>query len=222
MVEPTNFINETLDGVMANWLASLQSQSVRAIVVIGPDHKHVRQKAILAVYPPRMVSNAQWMLNTPVPLESLGESNYAPLVGWMDLTDEGDERLPEWVTHWKNSGFRGAMRIAFEIVSHRDFECYLLCEQARLNRDMQAALVWSTLSLWPKVRRLACNTRSPLSGRELQCLRLAFEGLTANETAEALGCGVRTVNFHLTNAMAKLDTRNKLEAIQKACWLGVL
>jgi DNA-binding CsgD family transcriptional regulator len=87
---------------------------------------------------------------------------------------------------------------------------------------MQAALVWSTLSIWPKVRYLACGVRSPLSVREAQCLRLAFEGLTAHETAEVLGCGDRTVNFHLSNAMAKLDAHNKIEAIQKACWLGVL
>jgi LuxR family transcriptional regulator, quorum-sensing system regulator SolR len=30
------------------------------------------------------------------------------------------------------------------------------------------------------------------------------------------------VNFHLANVMAKLGADNKLAAVQRACWIGLL
>jgi LuxR family transcriptional regulator, quorum-sensing system regulator SolR len=66
------------------------------------------------------------------------------------------------------------------------------------------------------------NARSTLSPRERECLVLAFQGMTARETADVLRCGERTVNYHLANAMRKLKVDNKLAAIQRACWLGAI
>ncbi|MCJ7799118.1 MAG: helix-turn-helix transcriptional regulator [Polaromonas sp.] len=61
-----------------------------------------------------------------------------------------------------------------------------------------------------------------MSPRELACLRLAFEGLTARESGEALLCSERTVNFHLAHTMSKLKVDNKLAAVQRACWFGLI
>ena len=72
------------------------------------------------------------------------------------------------------------------------------------------------------MRRAIAETRVTLSPRELESLQLAFEGLTARETALRMDCAERTVNYHLANAMAKLHTDNKLQAVQKACWLGLI
>ena len=35
-------------------------------------------------------------------------------------------------------------------------------------------------------------------------------------------CSERTINFHLANAMARLKVDNKLAAIQRACWFGLI
>ena len=64
--------------------------------------------------------------------------------------------------------------------------------------------------------------RVGLSPRELESLNLAFEGLTARETALRMDCSERTVNYHLAHAMAKLQTDNKLAAVQRACWIGLI
>jgi len=37
-----------------------------------------------------------------------------------------------------------------------------------------------------------------------------------------MDCSERTVNYHLANAMAKLRTDNKLAAVQRACWIGLI
>lgn len=61
-----------------------------------------------------------------------------------------------------------------------------------------------------------------MSPRELECLGLAFKGMTARQTGEHLFCSERTINFHLANAMAKLKVDNKVAAIQRAFWFGLI
>jgi LuxR family transcriptional regulator, quorum-sensing system regulator SolR len=61
----------------------------------------------------------------------------------------------------------------------------------------------------------------PLSARETQCLGLAFRGLTARESADQIDCAERAVNFHLTNAMEKMQADNKTAAAQRASWYGL-
>ncbi|MCY1563114.1 Bacterial regulatory protein, luxR family [compost metagenome] len=83
-------------------------------------------------------------------------------------------------------------------------------------------LAWSAYNVWPMLRRAIAEQRISLSPRELESLNLAFEGLTARETAQRMDCSERTVNYHLANAMAKLQTDNKLAAVQRACWIGLI
>lgn len=53
-----------------------------------------------------------------------------------------------------------------------------------------------------------------LTRREVQCVRLAGEGLANKEIARRLGPSIspRTVNNHLSNAYAKLGTSDRFEA----------
>ena len=55
-----------------------------------------------------------------------------------------------------------------------------------------------------------------LTMREVECLTWATEGKSAWEIATILGCSERTVTFHLNNATAKLNCRNRYQAIGKA------
>jgi len=44
----------------------------------------------------------------------------------------------------------------------------------------------------------------------------------SRETGERLARSARTVNFYLSNAMAKLKVDNKLAAVQRARWFGLI
>jgi DNA-binding CsgD family transcriptional regulator len=44
----------------------------------------------------------------------------------------------------------------------------------------------------------------------------------AAQTGKSLVCSERTVNYYLSNAMRKLGVDNKLEAVQRAIWYGVI
>jgi DNA-binding CsgD family transcriptional regulator len=61
-----------------------------------------------------------------------------------------------------------------------------------------------------------------LSGRELDCLSLAAVGKTLEETAMILSLSTSTVRFHLRNASRKLGAANRMQAVSKAAYLGLL
>ena len=61
-----------------------------------------------------------------------------------------------------------------------------------------------------------------LTPRELEALRWTMDGKTAWEVGSILGISERTAVLHLNNAMRKLDSVNKHQAVLKALRLGLL
>jgi DNA-binding NarL/FixJ family response regulator len=61
---------------------------------------------------------------------------------------------------------------------------------------------------------------APLTGRELEVLRMIADGLTDREAAEALQISVRTVETHVSNLLHKLGARNRAEAARLYRELG--
>jgi DNA-binding CsgD family transcriptional regulator len=65
-----------------------------------------------------------------------------------------------------------------------------------------------------------CGVR--LSQRELECLQMAAHGLTSGDIAGKLGIAERTIHFHFSNIMSKLDALNRHEAIAKGVATGLI
>jgi LuxR family transcriptional regulator len=61
-----------------------------------------------------------------------------------------------------------------------------------------------------------------LTAREIECLRLTAQGLTAKQIAHKLGRAVGTVNLHLTLAIKKLGAKNRVQAIARAAHYRLL
>ncbi len=61
-----------------------------------------------------------------------------------------------------------------------------------------------------------------LRAREKDCLYWSALGKTAKDTADILGLKTETVRKYLKNAMARLNARNKTQAVVKAIELGLL
>lgn len=62
----------------------------------------------------------------------------------------------------------------------------------------------------------------PLTSREIDVLRLIAQGYTNRQTAEALYIGVRTVETHRANLMAKLGLRGRVALVRYAREHGLL
>jgi DNA-binding NarL/FixJ family response regulator len=65
-------------------------------------------------------------------------------------------------------------------------------------------------------------TRQALPPRESEVLALIAKGFTYAETAQRMGILTSTVQSHVRNIYAKLDVRNKAEAVFEARQLGLL
>lgn len=72
------------------------------------------------------------------------------------------------------------------------------------------------------MQRLIPECTAKLSTRELTVLRWTGEGYCSREIAQLMNIAERTVNFHATNATAKLNASNKTAAVMRAAVLGLL
>ena len=74
----------------------------------------------------------------------------------------------------------------------------------------------------PELALDAWSEADPLSDRERQVLRLAGEGVAANDIAEQLGLSHGTVRNYLSEAIGKLGVENRIEAYRMARQKGWL
>jgi len=222
MTLPVNFDSMGVDAILADWVCALQEQGVDAVVVLGPVPTGTReQREVLAVHPPRFVGAAQALAESTDFGAGWRDSD-APLVAWQDISKSALEQSGRWRRLWLAHGHQTFVRVSFSLPAGRAFECFMFSPRVFSGRADAAALAWSAFNIWPMLRRAIAEQRVSLSPRELESLNLAFEGLTARETAVRMDCSERTVNYHLANAMAKLRTDNKLAAVQRACWIGLI
>jgi LuxR family transcriptional regulator, quorum-sensing system regulator SolR len=219
---PVNFDSVNVDAVLVDWVAALNDQGVESVLVLGPNPLGgADDREVLAVHPPRMLGAAQALADS----RDFGASwrtSDAPLVAWQDISKTALEPASRWRRLWLAHGYQSLVRVAFMLPGGRSFECFLFSPRTLAGRADAAMLAWSTFHIWPMLRRAIAQQRVSLSPREHESLGLAFEGLTAREAALRMACSERTVNYHLANAMAKLQTDNKLAAVQRACWLGLI
>ena len=219
---PVNFDSVSLDGLLSDWVGALREFSVEAIAVLGPDPFGTSDdRQVVAVHPP-IVADAAQALAESRDFGAPWRDSDAPLVAWQYIAKSDHLSASRWRLLWLAHGFQTVVRVEFSLPAGRAFECFMFSPRELADRAEAALMAWSALNIWPLVKRSIASARSMLSPRELECLELAFHGLTARESAQSLQCTERTVNYHLANAMNKLRVDNKLAAIQRACWLGAL
>ncbi|MEZ5645896.1 MAG: helix-turn-helix transcriptional regulator [Burkholderiaceae bacterium] len=222
MILPVNFDCIGLDAVLADWLCALKDQGVEALLVLGPNPLGGQEdREVLAVHPPRLLGAARALAESRDFGASWRDSD-APLVAWQEIAKSVHDPDSRWRRLWLAHGQQTLVRVAFGLPGGRAFECFMFSPRAFSGRAEAAALAWSALNIWPLLKRSIAERRMLLSPREQECLSLAFQGMTARETAQRMDCSDRTINYHLANAMAKLKTESKLAAIQRACWMGLL
>jgi DNA-binding CsgD family transcriptional regulator len=219
---PVNFDSVSLDGLLSDWLSALREFSVEAVTVLGPDpFGGVDDRQVVAVHPPVMAEAAKALAES-CDFGAPWRDSDAPLVAWQYIAKSDHLSSSRWRLLWLAHGFQTVVRVEFSLPAGRAFECFMFSPRELTDRAEAASLVWSALNIWPLVKRAIAAARSTLSPRERECLVLAFEGMTAKESAQRLRCTERTVNYHLANAMSKLRVDNKMAAIQRACWVGAI
>lgn len=161
------------------------------------------------------------------PLVLHGSRSVMPIVWNEDLFSEARNFWEDAREHglrfgWAQSctnmqGIRGMLTLA---------RCAEPLSEAELQKNGYR-MVWLTQIVHQCMSTLiAANMLSDaviqLSSREKDVLRWTADGKTAGEIASIINITERTVNFHIANAMGKLNCINKTAATVKAALLGLL
>lgn len=92
-------------------------------------------------------------------------------------------------------------------------------------KDFEAVdskLQWIAVAVLCHMNKIKLQPNISLSAREKEILRWTGDGKTASEIGQILSLSHSTINFHLHNAMFKLDSPNKTSAVVKAIYLNLL
>ncbi len=98
----------------------------------------------------------------------------------------------------------------------------VLSEFARLSRQPLSGQPPSVPPAPPSPAQRAVPLTEPLTDRELEVLRCIADGLSNREIAERLVITEGTVKNHVSNLIAKLDVRDRTQALLKAQEIGLL
>ena len=96
-------------------------------------------------------------------------------------------------------------------------------ELAAKQADMRWLAQVAHMALSPLLMgRLRTENGARLTAREVEVLKWTADGKTASEISDLLVVSENTVNFHVKNAVGKLQTSNKTAAVVRAAMLGLL
>lgn len=147
---------------------------------------------------------------------------------WSDLTLEPGSQAERMMQEAAEFGLRdgvsmplhspqGELGILSMAVDAPPEQARAVCEGALGHVQVLACYLHEAVR---RVSGLLHNGSPNLTPREIECLRWAADGKTSGEIAQLLDLSESTANFHLNNAMRKLDVVNRQHAVAKATLQG--
>lgn len=92
-------------------------------------------------------------------------------------------------------------------------------EAVSLDTDMSPQVAASMLN---EARKFVDDTEGPITKREIEVLQLIADGCATPEVAEKLFISQKTVKNHLASIYAKLDARDRTQAVLQAVRMGIV
>lgn len=219
---PSNFDSKDISNLLADWLLALSDYAVGALVVLGPDPFGDAATRLVRVVRPQSMLSAASTLAQSTDFGVQWRASDSSLASWQNLSEAHADDRQGWRSIWFQAGYLSVSRISFALDANRSFDCFMFSRRSLSGQSEAQALVWSALNIWPSLKTAIGLAVCELTTREVDCLKLAFVGLTSKQAAERLGLSARTVDFHLRNATKKLCVNNRWGAIQRAFWMGAL
>lgn len=93
---------------------------------------------------------------------------------------------------------------------------------AELVECLRAVLIHGRMVVSPEVRRLADEADTDLTRRELQVLKLLYDGLSNQDIAQALSLSTKTADKHREHIMRKMEVNSLAQLFKKVHALGLL
>ena len=163
------------------------------------------------------------------PVMAYCAQHVAPMC-WSDLSLEPGSQAERMMQEAAGFGLRdgvtmplhspqGELGILSFAVDAAPKEARVTCQNALVQIQMVVGYLHEAVR---RVSGLLKDEGPGLTAREIECLRWAADGKTSAEIAQLLGLSESTANFHLNNAMRKLDVVNRQQAVGKATLQGLI
>jgi len=161
------------------------------------------------------------------PLIQQASREFAPVV-WASSESDGQ---PEF---WEEARAHGVQH-GWALATHGKFMTTGMLSLARSHdkvspselSDKEPQLVWLShvmhgLISAIETKEIGSEIDHQLTEREIEVLRWSAVGKTADEIGTILGISARTVTFHITSTLTKLNATNKTQAVTKAFLFNIL
>lgn len=135
---------------------------------------------------------------------------------------------------WEEASAHG-VRHGWALATHGKFMTTGMLSLARSHdkisalelEDLEPKLVWLShvthgVISSIETKEMSAEIDPRLTDRELEVLRWSASGKTADEIGTILNLSARTVTFHITSLLVKLNATNKTQAVTKAFLFNIL
>jgi len=163
------------------------------------------------------------------PVQCWIRDNAKPVIWTVDeFRHTGSPRQRELFTIVADEGFHSGVSIPLFGPSNIRGTLVALDSAESIEVDRAIDEIKESIPLGNSLITCACRQAPPspaapaLTAREIECLRWVAMGKTSWEISLILAISARTADFHVQNAMAKLDASSRQQAIYNAMGLGLL
>jgi DNA-binding CsgD family transcriptional regulator len=217
--EETEETRETLSELIQDWIDSLAELDVRALVVLGPSSADQGSwREVWVSHPPPYEQLAQVFASSDAYGPQWRDSN-SPAMAWQNLSHESPS---DWRRTMTGQGVYAVVRCDISMPFGAGYECVAFVGRHLRGRAEAFEIGWALNNVWPVLKAEVIERRFGLPDRAREVLRVLAEGHTAKQAAEIMGLKERTVHFHLSTVMERLNAENRAAAILRACMLGIL
>ena len=147
-------------------------------------------------------------------------------ISWRGTTEDPTFlQAPNLIEEYYGSGHFGGW--AQSMIESKSMFSMLLVDSSVIleQKDIDyvdSKMQFVAIAVLSKMNQFRLQPNVKLSEREKEVLRWSGEGKTVWEIGQILNLSQATVNFHMKNAMFKLNASNKAGAIVKAIYLNLL
>lgn len=166
------------------------------------------------------------------PVTDIALDHYGP-VFWHDIVTSGKSQiaLSDYMKTAETFGIHSVISLPLHMGGNRSSMLHLSSGR-RLMNPPEDSYLWSSTAIGYAVSARLCQIEHSESGaagkipqlteRERGVLNWSKVGKSYNEIAVIMGISSKTVEFHATNAMRKLNASQKITAVLTAIKLGLI
>lgn len=152
---------------------------------------------------------------------------------WLDLYRTGDltDMQRKILRDFERSGAASGLTIPLPSMEGEQAVICLSSKEPGLERRKDLPLINAKcMQFWLILHKLDDGSlikndhllKDILTPRELECLELCLHFESTKSIAHFLERAEQTVQFHISNAIHKLEAQNRTQAVAKACMLGLI